>query len=391
MPVRNSTSSSFHLKLGFMPLLDAAPLIVAQELGFFVEEGLTVELIRESSWATLRDKVTFGILDGAHLLAPMPLATTAGFGSVQKPMLTALSLGLNGNAITLSLPLAESLAGSGQPLHCQHPKNSAIALKVWLDKQPQNVRPLTLAVVHPHSMHHFMLRHWLAVGGIDPDNDVNIVVVPPPMMVSALAQGDIDGFCVGEPYNGLAQRQNYGQIVLTGYDIWQNAPEKVFGVLQSWAAAHHHEHLQLLRALIRACQWLDVPENRSELGALLAHPDYLNIDHETLSLAVQQMSMALSPELPSTHKHFFRYGATFPWHSHASWMLDQLVALGMPTVANPPDLIEQVYRTDLYREAAASLNLPYPALNHKDEQQHYDEWAMGDLILGPDQFWRGQQ
>lgn len=384
-------SSNPSLKLGFMPLLDAAPLIIAQELGYFGAEGLTVELVRESSWATLRDKVTFGILDGAHLLAPMPFASTMGFGAVQKPMLTALSLGLNGNAITLSQQLARAIDLTALSRPGTQSTASALSLKTWLNSSNNRQRPLTLAVVHPHSMHHFMLRHWLQAGGINPDIEVKIVVVPPPMMVSALAQGDIDGFCVGEPYNGLAQRQGVGQIILTGYDIWQNAPEKVFGVLQAWAEAHPEVHIKVLRALIKACQWLDEPTNRLDLGGILSHPDYVGLDADTLKLAVEQMSTALSLELPSMHKHFYRYGATFPWHSHASWIIDQLHSIGMPKVENKEALLHQVYRTDLYRVAAQSLGLSFPSVDTKAEHQHSEEWLMDGLILGPDRFWRGQQ
>lgn len=341
------------VKLGFMPLLDAAPLIAAQELGLYSSEGVTVDLVRESSWATLRDKLAFGMLDGAHLLAPIPFASTLGIGSVKKPMLTALSLGLNGNAITLSKALSAALHDTqSRPT----PTQLAQRLAVLIRDGGLGQRPITLAIVHPHSMHHFLLRAWLLSGGINPDQDVNIVVVPPPMMVNALAQADIDGFCVGEPYNGLAQRRGLGDIVLTGFDIFPNAPEKVFGVTQHWANEHPDVHLRLLRALIQACQWLDQPDNHSALAEMLSRPEYVGLDTDTLHSAVQQMSHAQGPALPATHKTFYRAGATVPSPEHGQWIVQQLQALSAESPAIPPQVVTDVYRIDLYQQALASLD-----------------------------------
>lgn len=349
------------LKLGFMPLLDAAPLIVAQELGLYKAEGLNVSLVRESSWATIRDKVAFAILDGAHMLAPIPFASTLGLGSVRKPMLTALSLGLNGNAITVSKALSSALTDIGgarpQP---DTPTEWAQRLRDLTRGKGSRSRPITLAIVHPHSMHHFLLRTWLKSGGVNPEQDLNIVVVPPPMMVSALEQGDIDGFCVGEPYNGVAQRKGLGDILLTGYDVWPDAPEKVFGVTQQWAAERAETHHLLIRALIRACQWLDSPENRNDISELLCQPDYLGLDRDTLQAAVEQMSAPQGAALPATHKHFFRLDATVPSPAHGQWITQQLQELSATPLNLPPTLVADVYRTDLYRAAARSLNVPCP-------------------------------
>ncbi|MFY0666051.1 MAG: ABC transporter substrate-binding protein [Natronospirillum sp.] len=351
------------LKLGFMPLLDAAPLIVAQELGLYKEEGLNVSLVRESSWATIRDKVAFGILDGAHMLAPIPFASTLGLGSVRKPMLTALSLGLNGNAITVSKALSAALTNSGARPQPNTPAEWAQRLRDLTrgGNSGTKSRPITLAIVHPHSMHHFLLRTWLKSGGVNPEQDLNIVVVPPPMMVSALEQGDIDGFCVGEPYNGLAQRKGLGDILLTGHDVWPNAPEKVFGVTQQWATKHEETHHLLIRALIRACQWLDSPENRNDISGMLCQPDYLGLNRDILQAAVQQMSAPQGSALPATHKHFFQHDATVPWPAHGHWITKQLQELSATPLDLPPTLVPDVYRTDLYRAAALSLNVPCPA------------------------------
>ncbi|WLD59475.1 ABC transporter substrate-binding protein [Salinispirillum sp. LH 10-3-1] len=355
------SSTESPLKLGFMPLLDAAPLIVAQELGLYKAEGLNVSLVRESSWATIRDKVAFGILDGAHMLAPIPFASTLGLGSVRKPMLTALSLGLNGNAMTVSKALSSDLTQQSSALpQPTTPAEWAQRLSALTRDSATRARPLTLAIVHPHSMHHFLLRTWLKSGGVNPEQDLNIVVVPPPMMVSALEQGDIDGFCVGEPYNAIAQRKGLGDILLTGHDIWPNAPEKVFGVTQQWATAHEEMHHQLIRALIRACQWLDRPENRNDISGMLCQPDYLGLDRDVLQAAVQQMSAPQGTALPATHKHFFQHDATVPWPAHGHWITQQLQELSAAALDLPPTLVADVYRTDLYRRAAESLNIPCP-------------------------------
>lgn len=350
------------LRLGFLPLLDCAPLVIAQELGFYRQEGLSVRLVRESSWATLRDKVVFGLLDGAHMLAPMPLASSLGLGSVHKPLITALGLGLNGNAISLSTHLYQQLqdiTGQSRPA----PLPAAQALKRYLFQQEAD-KPLTLATVFPFSMHNYQLRHWLAQGGIDPDRDLNLVVVPPAMMVSALASGEINGFCVGEPYNAMAVRAGVGRIALTGHDIWAHAPEKVFGVTEDWAARHPETHHKLLRALLRACQWLDEPENRSALAGVLTESRFMDIDQKTLEVAVAQMASHQGRVtdsnnlLPCTHKYFYRHGATVPTLLQARWVADQMLRWGQASQPVSEAALNRVYRTDVYDSVANSLGLP---------------------------------
>lgn len=361
-PIRPSDRPS--VRLGFLPLLDSAPLLIAQTLGYYEQEGLDVRLEREHSWASVRDKVVFGLLDGAHMLAPLPIASTLGLGSVRKSMLTALSLGLNGNAVTLSAHLYQALqeiSGTAQP----DPQQTALALKTYLG-QRQSDKPLTFATVFPFSMHHYQIRHWLGAAGIDPDRDVSLVVVPPAMMVSALTSGEINGFCVGEPYNALATRAGVGRIALTGYDIWPQAPEKVFGVTADWAQDNPDTHHRLLRALLRACQWLDEPENRQDLAAILSHPDYVGLSEASLSDAVTQMSQCLDPELPCTHKHFYRHGGTLPSPERARWIADQMLRWGQVDAPINTTTLRTIFRNDLYDEVASSLNLP---LSHQQTIQ----------------------
>lgn len=359
----HSTVRPRPLKLGFLPLMDCAPLIVAQEAGYFEAEGLLVQLQREPSWSSIRDKLVFGLLDGAHMLAPMPLACTLGLGSVNKPVVTGLGLGLNGNAMTLSRTLHEqllSLCGEATAAgRSPSPSELALALRHWLDQNPSS--GLTLASVFPYSMHQYMLRHWLSLGGIDPDRELSLVVVPPDMMVSALQSGEIQGYCVGEPYNGLAVRQDAGRIAFTGHDLWPEAPEKVFGVTESWADRYPDTHYRVIRALLRACQWLDEPTNRADLAHLLARPEYVGLDSDTLRMAVAQMSSDCSPLLPCTHKHFFAHGGTAPLKSRMRWIADQMLHWKQVEQPVPDSMLDQVCRLEPYDAAAQSLSLPTTA------------------------------
>src|SRR6056297_1206348 len=215
------------LRLGFVPLTDCAPLVVAKEKGFFLEQGLNVELSRENAWANIRDKVSVGVLDGAQMLAAMPLASNLGLGG-SIPMVAAMSLDLNGNGITVSTALHERMAATGEPA-LDTPRGSGRALKQVIDAgRRAGERPHTFAMVFPYSSHNYLLRYWLAAAGIDPDRDIELIVVPPPQMVSHLEAGLIAGFSVGEPWNTLAVCSGLGRTLATSYDIWNNHPEKVF-------------------------------------------------------------------------------------------------------------------------------------------------------------------
>ncbi|MCH8553062.1 MAG: ABC transporter substrate-binding protein [Natronospirillum sp.] len=344
------------LKLGFVPLLDSAPLAVALEAGYFESEGLHVELHREASWSSIRDKLVFGLLDGAHMLAPLPLACSLGLGSVHKPVVTSLALGLNGNAVTLGQPLyneLQRLCGLDRP----GPAALARALRQFLDNRSSE-RQITLATVFPYSMHNYLLRHWLSLGNIDPDCDLNLVVVPPDMMVSALNSGEVQGYCVGEPYNGLAVHEGIGRIAFTGHDLWPEAPEKVFGVTAQWASTYPDTHERVVRALLRACQWLDDPANHQDLGKLLSRPDFVGLDAETLQGAVAQMTAPAGSDLPCTHKLFCAQGGTAPLPERMQWIAEQMLRWQQITQPVSGELLGQVYIPEPYNAAAKSLNLP---------------------------------
>ncbi len=378
------------ITLGFIPLLDSAPLIIAQELGFFAEQDLKVTLRGEFSWATIRDKVSFGLLDGAQMLAPMPLAATLGLGSIPTPMVTAFSLGLNGNAITLSNRLWQSLDAFTQT---DQPVLSRLKHYIDIRKQ-QGQLPLKLGIVYPYSQHNYLLRYWLASGDIHPERDLDLPVISPTRMIKSMADGLIDGFCVGEPWNTVAEQQEVGRTAISGYQIWNNAPEKVFGVTQKWAQENPNTHQAVLKALLQAALWLDKEENRAQTLDILARPEYLNLSCPEDAARVPLLETENWPQ-------FYRYSATFPWHSHARWLLQQMLRWQQLPNQSEKDaqeleqMIQQVYRTDLYRQAASTLDLPVPGDNNKPEGVHDNEWLLEqdnhNILLGPSRFIDGRE
>jgi len=373
------------LTLGFLPLVDCAPLAVALEEGFFASEGLSVTLSRESSWSNILDKVSLGLLDGAQMLAPMPLAARLGHGSV--PMLTAVGLGCNGNGVTVSNALFEAIGLSGEgPFD---PVATAAAMRSEVERRKRSgLRRLAMAVVDAYSSHNYLLRYWLASAGIDPDEDVTLSVVPPAQMVAYLSAGMIDGFCVGEPWNTVARDAGAGRPILSSWQIWNNHPEKVLGVTRAWAEAHPNTHQALIRALLDACWWLDKPGNRAQACETLSQGRYVNQDPEVLMRAFEG-SVGFSPQ-----PVFSAGAANFPWHSHAAWFVSQMVRWGQFKL--PEDvagLCAATYRTDLYRQASA-FGDALPDADTKCEGTHETAWrwhAREDgLELGADRFMDGR-
>ncbi len=365
LPVAEKT----RLHVGFMRLTDAAPLAIARELGFFEAFGLDVELIREVSWANIRDKVTVGALDAAQMLAPMPLVTSLGMGGLRCQLLTGLMLNLNGNAITLAAGLHEQLGEGGGPP--AGPVAAARGLARWIAGGGR----ATFATVYPFSTHTLQLRLWLAAGGIDPDTQVRLIVLPPEQMVDSLARGIIDGFCVGEPWNSAAVQAGVGAVAASGYEIWNNAPEKVLGVTAHWHAEHPGTHLRLRLALMRAAEWLAAPEHRRRTATLLAAPHYLDVP-EALLLPALLGNLQYRRNGPLVGNPdflvFHRYQAGFPWRSRAESLLRQcLELLNKSLTADEIEaLVAASYRTDLYRDCAAWLGWTCPSRDEKAEGTH---------------------
>ncbi|MGZ3274129.1 MAG: CmpA/NrtA family ABC transporter substrate-binding protein [Caulobacteraceae bacterium] len=339
------------LRLGFIALTDCAPLVVAKERGLFEAEGLDVTLSREASWANIRDKVVSGALDGAHMLAPMALACTLGAGVPATPMIAPLSLNANGSSITLSKPLAEQLRALGGEAPAAGLR-TAHALKRLIDQRAAaGERPLTFAVVFPFSIHNYLLRYWLADGGVDPDRDVRMTVVPPPRMAARMLAGEVDGFCVGAPWGAVVEAAGAGEIWVQNSRLWRGAPDKVLGVKAAWAERYPHTLQAVLRALIRAAQWADQPENREALAEMLSRAEYVDAP-------LPQMRRALvEPE--AFAMQFHAEDAGHPRRRHALWLLSQMRRWGQIDGATDVQAIaERVYRPDLYLEAAEAVGAP---------------------------------
>jgi len=386
------------LSLGFMPLTDCAPLAVALEKGFFADRGLDVTLSRESSWANIRDKVATGMLDGAQMLAAMPLASTLN-STRSQPMVTSLSLDLNGNAITVSKELyGRMLAAAAEGI--ETPLGAARALKKVIDADRTAGRPqLSFATVFAESSHNYLMRYWMASAGIDPDRDVRLIVVPPPQMGNYLRAGVIAGYCVGEPWNTYAVSEGLGRTVVTSHDIWNNHPEKVLGVTRIWAQTNPNTHQALVMALMEACAWLDDTDQRREACELLSAGRYVNAPRDVLEKTLTgtlQLSSDQPPLAAPDFNVFHRYAANFPWRSHAVWFISQMLRWGqIDRTIKPETVAAAVYRPEVYRAAATELGLQYPEIDYKLEGTHPEGWALmsgeDTIVMGPDLFMDGRQ
>jgi len=343
-----------NLAIGFIPLSDCAPLVVAQEKGYFRRHGLEqVELRRESNWKTLETNIRQGVLDAAQMVAGLPYAMTLGLqGQQPLPMATALTLSRNGNAITLHRRFREACV------------DDVAGLKRWISAHPEQ-RPV-FAMVHPASMHNLILRAWLASGGIDPDRDVNLIVIPPPQMVATLRAGTIDGFCVGEPWNTRAVREGLGTVIATDTELWNGHCEKVLGVREDWAAAYPRSHEALVGALLEACNWCEQPQNREELSELLAGSDFVGAELATLRPALVGPfdrglgELVHEPDLLRFHGP----GTNAPEREDAVWILTQLARWGLcPFPDDWEQVIDRVQQRDLYRRAAASNGSQQPPVD----------------------------
>jgi nitrate/nitrite transport system substrate-binding protein len=373
LPSRLPAPEKSHLTLGFVPLIDACPLIVALELGYFEACGLDVTLSKEASWASIRDKVQLGFLDAAQMPAGIPLAAALGLGYGHNPLICSMGLGLNGNAITLSGALYEAL--QQVPDFSTEPAGAGAALAWYLRENPDS-RPI-FATVYTHSMHSFLLHYWLNACGID-QRRIRQVVVPPPQMVGAMERGLIDAFCAGEPWNSTAQQQKVGRVLISGHQIWRNAPDKVLGTTTAWASQHPTSLQLLIMALLKACAWLDEPANRPRMLEMLSQPQYLGSD--------------LSPPDPTIGRHqFFGAAANFPWQSQARWLLEQIQydqSKARPA-AELDALARQTYRSETFRRAASALSLNLPVEDSKPEGKHAHAWEiagnLGPLHLPADQ------
>ena len=383
------------IKLGYVPLTDSAPLIIAHAKGLFVKQGLQVTLQKIHSWATVRDKISLGLIDGAPMLSPLPLAMQLGLEPMPVDMLTAFSMGLNGNGITISNSLHSQLQTISKN-QLDDPQQIGEALKQIISMRSKtDSTALTFAIVHPFSTHNYLLRYWLSSCGINPDTAIKIIVVSPAQMTEELKQGRIDGYCVGEPWNALAEHQGLGKVIISGKQIWNNAPEKVFAVSRQWAETHTAEHEALISALLEAAIWCDAPENRHELVSLLAQPDYLNLAEEVIGISLLPANDPQQAHILQNNHVFYRHAANFPWCSHAIWNLLQMIhnKQWSPPLEDNESLFSiarKVYASHIYRSIAMKMDLPVPIVIDKSEGKNLQSWLLENatkpLLLGADRF-----
>jgi len=330
------------LALGYVPLVDAAALIVAVEGGFAAEEGLRIDLVRESSWATLRDKLALGLLDGAHMLAPLAIASALGISGPETRLAVPLGLNLNGNAVTVSRPLWSAMDPGSEDLDIVARAFGRVAR----DRAGQG-RPLTLGTVHPFSSHTYQLELFAARGGLDLEAAVRMVVIPPPRIAEALQAGHIDGFCVGSPWNGLAVEAGYGRIAAFGCEIAPDCPEKVLALPADAAAAS----VGLVRAVSRAGRWCADPRNHDDLALLLASPHHLGIAPALVRRALAGTVVVDADGTRREAPDFVSFGVAVerPRIAQVDWFLERMAAAGQITLT--PALTERaraLYRPDLY-------------------------------------------
>ena len=286
------------LSIGFISLTDCAPLVIAKEMGFFEKWGLSVDLQKQNSWSTLRDKVHSGLLDAAQMLSPMPIASSYGLDCLKTKVVAPLVLSRNGNAITLSAALYETIKKQHihQPYHSDIPLSSAY-LKEEIATRKMLGNKIKLGAVFSYSCHYYQLVSWLQAGGINLQ-DVDIVIIPPADMVAALAAGEIDGFCVGGPWNTQAVRTKIGFTGVTSLDIWPGTPEKVLGLLQAFQENNPHTVQALIMALQEACEWLEVIANRFEAARLLTSSHYLDMSLDNIAPSLLGSCLTFHNESP---------------------------------------------------------------------------------------------
>jgi ABC-type nitrate/sulfonate/bicarbonate transport system substrate-binding protein len=350
------------LRIGFIPLADAAALLVAVDKGFCANEGLDIELVREVSWANVRDKLNIGLFDAAHLIAPVAIASSLGLGHIKVPIITPFGLAVNGNAITVSPALHAALADAAEG-DILDPMVSARALaRVVAQRKARAEDPLTFGMTFPFSTHNYHLRFWMAAGGVDPDEDVRLVVLPPPYMVESLQNRHVDGFCVGAPWNSVAVDLGIGHILHFVSEIFARAAEKYLGVRQRWADENPDVLTRLVRAHRRAADFVDDENNRDEVAALLAAPNRVGVAPDVIRRTLDGR-LKVSPE--GAYRTDARYllvgreGAARPDPAQAAWLYAQMVRWGQAPLSR--DMLvaaKAVCRPDLYDAARHQPDAP---------------------------------
>lgn len=383
------------VRLGFLPLVDAALPILARELGYAEEEGIELRLIRDMSWATVQDRLLYGHSDAAHMVAPLAIATTLGLGRPATSLSVPFVLGLNGNAITLRPELAAKIIEVGRPGDI---KAIGAKLKALANEAKAVGKPLRLGVVHRYSSHNYMLRYWLIGCGIDPHTDVEIVTIAPPFAADALEAMEVDGICVGAPWNSVAVERGVGVVVATTSQIWKRGVEKALAMKTDWMEAESELAHRLIRALYRAGIAFIDPVRIEQIGEILSRPEYLDGSAEAIKRVTQDRVLFANGFEPVQIPDFMfqhREAANFPWVSQAAWLYAQMVeAKHLIPKAADYGASQGVFRPDVYRAALGPIGVALPGASSKLEGGISGPTGVGSvqgrLILGTDSFFDGQ-
>ena len=342
------------VRIGYIPLMDAAVVIAAAECGFAEREGLKLELMREVSWANIRDKLILDMFDAAHMLAPLAVATDLGLGHIKVPISAPFALNANGNCITVAAAHYRAMTES-----LGHPPAGALEAARAMGalirrRQREGAEPLTFGVVFPFSVHALLIRHWLRLGGVDTAKDVQFVVVPPPYMTASLSSGLIDGYCVGDPWNSRAVEAGVGCIVAFGAELAERAPDKILAMRRKWAEENPLVLEKLLRAMQAAASWCANEANHANLADILAQGRYLNVASRTIMRGLSG-NMAVTPTETRRQPDFLnlgRFGINRPDSRQALWIYAELAhLLDMKPDREQAAAAAAVYRSDLFEGA----------------------------------------
>jgi nitrate/nitrite transport system substrate-binding protein len=345
--------------LGYIALMDASALVIAKEKGLFAKHGMPdVDVQKQASWGATRDNVVLGSdkngIDGAHILTPMPYLISAGKvtqNSVPTPMYILARLNLDAQAISVANEYKDlKVTADASPL------KAAFAAKKAANKE------VKVAMTFPGGTHDLWIRYWLAAGGIDPDKDVSTIVVPPPQMVANMKVGNMDAFCVGEPWNEQLVNQNIGFTACTTGEIWSKHPEKAFGLRAEWVDKNPKAALALLMAVMEAQHWCDKPENKQEMSEIVGKRQWFNVPVADIVGRAKGDINYGNGRVENGTKQFMKFWqdhASYPFKSHDTWFVTEDIRWGKfePTT-DIKGLVDKVNREDLWREAAKALAVP---------------------------------
>lgn len=352
----STVSAQEPIKLGFIPLTDCSPIVMAKELGLFKKYGVEVIVTKESSWANVRDKILTGELDGAHCLYSMPFSVYTGVGGkAGSEMKIAMMLNTNGQAITLSNDFCGKVGFKDMSK-----AGPVVASKLKAEKE------VTFAMTFPGGTHDLWLRNWLALANINQKTS-KIITIPPPQMVANMKVGNMDGFCVGEPWGGVAAMQKVGFTQIASQDIWKDHPEKALVVNKDFSVKRKADLIKVMKAIMEACIWLDVPANRKKTADIIGRAPYVNANNDVIEDRLNgeyNLGCNLGKKIYKGDQMAFHKGGmvNFPRKSHAIWAMAQYVRFGYLKAA--PDykaIADKLILSDLYKQVAASMKVKVPA------------------------------